>query len=550
MRTFTKLIVILLIMNLMACNQKEKVDLMVTNATIYTVDKNFAVVEAMAISQGKIVAVGASNDLLGNYAPAQVMDLGGKSVYPGFIDAHCHFYGYGLGLLKRADLMGTQSFDEIVRIMQAHHEKFPSAYWIEGRGWDQNNWPEKSFPVNDHLNELFPANPVILIRVDGHAAIVNQKALELAGIDGNTKIVGGDIILKDGQPSGVLIDNAIDLVTKIIPAPDATQMVEALLSAQENCFAAGLTGVYDMGLEKRQIEVIDSLQKSGKLKMRISVALSPTEETLETYLKSGIMKSDFLNIRSIKLYADGALGSRGAKLISDYSDDPGNTGLLLRSPESLLELCKLAYDNGFQVCTHAIGDSANRLMLQVYGEVLQGKNDLRWRIEHSQIIALEDFDLFGKFSIIPSVQPTHATSDMYWAGERVGEERMRGAYAYQDLLQQNGWLPLGTDFPIEGINPIHTFYAGVVRKDLKHWPEGGFQMKNALKRDDALKGMTIWAAKSAFEENEKGSLEPGKLADFVILDNDLMKIPDDQIPTVKVLKTFVGGVEVFSNLAN
>lgn len=545
MRKLTNLIVILSIMNFIACNPKEKVDLIVTNATIYTVDENFSMAEAMVVNHGKIVAVGLENDMLKKYVADQVMDLGGKAVYPGFIDAHCHFYGYGMGLLKRADLMGTQSFDEILEIMKAHHDKFPSAYWIEGRGWDQNNWPEKTFPVNDKLNELFPENPVILIRVDGHAAIVNQKALELAGIDSKTKVDGGDVILNDGKPTGVLIDNAIDLVTRIIPAPDAGQMAEALMAAQENCFAAGLTGVHDMGLNKREIEVIDSLHQSGELKMRMYVLLTPEEETLEAFFVKGKTKNELLNIRAIKLYADGALGSRGAKLITGYSDDPGNSGLLLRSPESLLEFCKRAYDNGFQVCTHAIGDSANRLMLQVYGEVLQGENDLRWRIEHSQIVAGDDFDLFGRFSIIPSVQPTHATSDMYWAGNRVGAERMKGAYAYNELLQQNGWIPLGTDFPIEGINPIHTFYAAVVRKDLKGWPESGFQMENALKREDALKGMTIWAAKSAFEENEKGSIEHGKFADFVVLNKDIMQIPGDQIPSVKVLKTFVGGVEVF-----
>ncbi len=546
MKLGIRLILMVVIMNNMACNQKQSVDLIITNATIYTVDQNFSVTEAMAVHQGKILRVGAEKDILESFVSDQIMDLAGKPVYPGFIDAHCHFYGYGLGLLKRADLMGTQSFDEILGIMQAHHQKFPSAWWIEGRGWDQNNWPEKEFPTNQKLNELFPENPVILIRVDGHAAIVNQKALELAGINELTKIEGGDIILKSGQPTGVLIDNAIDLVTKVIPNPDTKQMSEALMSAQANCFAVGLTGIHDMGLEKREIEVIDSLQKSGKLKMRINAVLTPTEETLEVYLKNGIFKNDLLNIRSIKLYADGALGSRGAKLITDYSDDPGNTGLLLRSPESLTEYCKLAYDNGFQVCTHAIGDSANRLMLKVYSEVLGGKNDLRWRIEHSQIIALEDFELFGNFNIVPSIQPTHATSDMYWAGDRVGAERMKGAYAFNDLLQQNGWMPLGTDFPIEGINPIHTFYAAVVRKDLKNWPEEGFQVENALSREDALRGMTIWAAKSAFEENEKGSLEPGKFADFVILDRDIMQIPGDQLPETNVLKTFVNGMEVFS----
>lgn len=546
MKTLFKLLVILGVMNFMACNQKEKVDLIVTNGTIYTVDDNFGIAEAMAVNEGRIVATGTNDDITGKYSSGKTLDLDKKPVYPGFIDAHCHFYGYGLGLLKRADLMGTKSFDEILEIMKAHHEKFPSAYWIEGRGWDQNNWPEKEFPTNDKLNEFFPDNPVILIRVDGHAAIVNEKAMQKAGIDATTKIEGGDVILKQGKPTGVLIDNAIDLITRIIPPPDKSQMADALFQAQQNCFAVGLTGVHDCGLEKREIEVIDSLQSNGELKMRIYAMLTPAKETLDEYLQKGIVKNDLLNIRSIKLYADGALGSRGAKLIEAYSDDPGNTGLLLRSPEALREFCKLAYDHGYQVCTHAIGDSANRLMLDIYSEFLKGKNDLRWRIEHVQIVAPEDFGLFSQFDVVPSVQPTHATSDMYWAGDRIGTERLKGAYAFQDLLDQTGWLPLGTDFPIEGINPLHTFYAAIVRKDLKGWPEGGFQPENALSREEALKGMTIWAAKAAFEENEKGSLEPGKFADFVLLDHDIMHVGGDKLPDVKVLKTFVGGEEVFS----
>jgi predicted amidohydrolase YtcJ len=546
MKTLFKLLVILAVMNFMACNKKEKVDLIVVNATIYTVDENFTVAEAMAVSEGRIVAIGTTEDITGKYSSGKTIDLDKKPVYPGFIDAHCHFYGYGLGLLKRADLMGTQSFDEILEIMKAHHEKFPSAYWIEGRGWDQNNWPEKAFPTNDKLNALFPDNPVILIRVDGHAAIVNEKALQKADIDATTKLEGGDVILKDGKPTGVLIDNAIDLVTRIIPPPDKSQMAEALFQAQQNCFAVGLTGVHDCGLEKREIEVIDSLQSSGELKMRIYAMLTPAQETLDEYLQKGIVKNELLNIRSVKLYADGALGSRGAKLIEPYSDDPANTGLLLRPPEALREFCKLAFDHGYQVCTHAIGDSANRLMLDIYSEFLKGKNDLRWRIEHVQIVAQEDFGLFSQFDVVPSVQPTHATSDMYWAGDRIGPERMKGAYAFHDLLQQAGWLPLGTDFPIEGINPLHTFYAAVVRKDLKGWPEGGFQPENALSRKEALKGMTLWAAKAAFEENEKGSIEPGKFADFVVLDQDIMHIAGDKLPDVKVLKTFVGGEDVFT----
>lgn len=530
---------------LTACQPMKKVDLIVTNAKIYTVDEGFSMSEAMAIKDGKIIATGTGDEILRTYDAPLISDLSGLPVYPGFIDAHCHFYGYGLGLLKRADLVGTQSFDEILEILKSHHEKFSSAYWIEGRGWDQNDWEVKEFPTREKLDELFPNNPVILTRIDGHAALVNGKALEIAGITAKRKVDGGDVILKNGQPTGVLIDNAIELVTDQIPDPDAEQIAEALIAAQKNCFAVGLTGVHDAGLEKNVIDVIESLNANDELRMRIYAMLSPTDENFEYFVSKGTYKTDQLNIRSIKLYADGALGSRGAKMIDDYHDDHGNTGLVLRTPDSIRDICKTAYQQGYQINTHAIGDSANRLMLNLYGEVLKGKNDRRWRIEHVQIIAPDDFDLFGKYSIVPSVQPTHATSDMYWAEDRVGAERIKGAYAYKQLLDQAGWIPLGTDFPIENINPLYTFYAAVERKDFEGWPEEGFQMENALTREEALKGMTIWAAMAAFEENEKGSLEAGKMADFVVLDKDIMEINGSEIPKVKVLKTYVDGQEVF-----
>lgn len=546
MKNLFRLIVFLAIVQLTACTPMEKSDLIIKNAKIYTVDGQFSIAEAMAVKDGIIQALGNEDEIIRKYEAEHVYDLNGKPVYPGFIDAHCHFLGYGIGLLKKADLTGTGSFDEVVEIVKSHHEKFPSAFWIEGRGWDQNDWPEQAFPTKEKLDVLFPDNPVILTRIDGHAALVNSKALELAGITAKSKIKGGDVILQNGVPTGLLVDNAIGRVTAIIPEPGEKQIAEALLVAQENCFAVGLTSVHDAGLETREIQVIDELGKNGELQMRIYAMLSPTRENFETFVENGPYKTDHLNVRSIKLYADGALGSRGAKLLHDYSDQHGNSGLVLRTPDSIRDICLTAYEKGFQVNTHAIGDSANRMMLQLYGEVLKGKNDKRWRIEHVQIIAPGDFKLFNTYSIVPSAQPTHATSDMYWAGDRVGQERIKGAYAYKQLLEQSGWIPLGTDFPIEKINPMLTFYAAVTRKDLKGWPEGGFQMQNALTREESLKGMTIWAAKAAFEENEKGSLESGKMADFIVMDKDIMEVPDSELPYVEVLKTFIGGMEVYS----
>lgn len=519
---------------------KEKVDLIVHNAKIYTVDDGFTIQEAFAVKDGKFIAVGTNKALLNNYQSDNIVDAKGKSIYPGFNDAHCHFYGYGTNLIKRADLVGTKSFEEVVDRLKEHHSKY-STEWIEGRGWDQNDWENKSFPTKKLLDEAFPNNPVYLIRIDGHAAIVNSKAMELAKINKQTKVKGGDIILIEGNPSGVLIDNAMDLVSDIIPEPDEEFNRRALIMAQENCFAVGLTSVSDAGLNKNIVQLIDQMQTNGDLKMRINAWLSPTKSNIEHFVKNGPYITDKLSVRAIKLYADGALGSRGAKMIEQYSDDHGNAGLFMHDEAYYKKYCQLALENGYQVNTHAIGDAGNRFTLETYAEFLQGKNDKRWRIEHAQIVHPDDFKLFGEYSIIPSVQPTHATSDMYWANERVGPERIKGAYAFKQLMEENGWIPLGTDFPIESINPLYTFYAAIARKDLKGWPEDGYQMENALSREEALRGMTIWAAKAAFEENIKGSIESGKFADFVILEEDIMQLELNEIPKLKVLSCFVGG---------
>ena len=527
-----------------ACTQKVKVDLIVHNAHIYTINKGFEVEQAFAVVTGKFVAVGSDQDILTKYQSENEIDAGGKVVYPGFIDAHCHFYGYAMDLIRSVDLTGTHSFEEVIEKVKEHHQKFPSE-WIEGRGWDQNDWEIKDFPTNEMLDKFFPNNPVYLTRIDGHSAIANSEALKRAGITSQMKVKGGEVILKNGQPTGLIIDNALELIAKIIPPPNEVDQRKALQLAEANCFAVGLTSVQDAGLGKDTIELIDKMQQEGSLKMRMYVMLSPSEANLNYYVSKGPFSTEYLSVRSIKLYADGALGSRGARMIEPYSDDPGNAGLFMYEPEFYKKICELAFQNGFQVNTHAIGDAGNRFVLKLYSDYLKGKNDLRWRIEHAQVVHPDDFDLFSEFSIIPSVQPTHATSDMYWAENRLGPERIKGAYAYKELLSQNGWLPLGTDFPVENINPLYTFYAAVTRKDLKGWPEEGFQMENALSREDALKGITIWAAKAAFEENSKGSIEPGKFADFVILNSDIMRCEPDSIPLVKIIATYSGGKMVF-----
>jgi len=351
--------------------------------------------------------------------------------------------------------------------------------------------------------------------------------------------------VKNNKLTGILIDNAVDLVSDKIPAQTKEEFIEALKDAQKNCFAVGLTTIDDCGLGFEAVEGIKAMQANGDLKMRLYVMLSDAKPNYDYLEKTGIIKTDKLNVRSIKVYADGALGSRGACLLQPYADKPGWFGFLLSSQAHFDSVANYISQKGWQMCTHAIGDSGNRTILNIYAKYLKGKNDLRWRIEHSQVVNKNDFKLFGDNSIIPSVQPTHATSDMYWAGDRLGAERVKGAYAFKDLMNQNGWIPLGTDFPVENISPFKTFYAAVIRKDAKGWPEGGYQIENALTREQTLRGMTIWAAKANFEEHEKGSLEKGKFADFIILDKDIMKADEKELLNIKVVKTFLGGERVY-----
>ena len=523
-------------------NEKQKADLIICNAIVYTIDSAFATAESFAVKDGKILAVGKQEDIFSAYE-GEKLDLQGKAVYPGLIDAHCHFLGYGKGLTQ-ADLIDTKSFDEVIQRV-VEYSKIKKGEWIIGRGWDQNDWTAKEFPTKAKLDSLFPSTPVFLKRVDGHAALVNSEALKRAGINEKTKLNGGLIEVKNNKPTGILVDNAVDLVANVIPPANKEEIQSALLAAQANCFAAGLTTVDDAGLEKQVVDIIDEMQKKGELKMRIYAMLTDNRENLNYYLEHGKYKSDRLNICSFKFYADGALGSRGACLLHPYSDKPKEQGFLLNKPEYFIEKSKQLFEKGFQMNTHCIGDSSDRFILDTYGAVLKEKNNKRWRIEHAQVVDKADIHKFHQYSIIPSVQYTHATSDMYWAKDRLGEERIRNAYVYKDLLEQAGTIALGTDFPVENINPLYTFYAAVARKDLKGFPEQGFQPENALTREEALKGMTIWAAYSNFEEKEKGSLEAGKWADFIITDKDIMKVDINEVPNVKILATYLNGEKVY-----
>ncbi len=533
-----------LLATLWSCSTPINADTIIHNTKIYTVDSGSSVQEAMVIKDGKILATGSNSDILKQYAAKDIVDAQGKYVFPGFIDGHAHFINYGMSL-QQLNLVGTQSWEEIVEKVKAFEKDNPKG-WIIGRGWDQNLWPEKEFPTNELLDEAVPDRPVLLIRVDGHAAVANTKALQMAGITKPINITGGTFIQKNNKLTGVLIDNAVDHVSRVVPQHSKDDIIKAVNAAQKNCFAVGLTTLADCGTSPGIVDIFSELSDNGYLKMGLYVMLNDEPSSYDYLLKHGIIKKDRLHVRSVKLWADGALGSRGACLIDEYSDQPGWQGFLLNTPAYYDSIANLLYRNGFQMNTHAIGDSTNRLMLNIYAKYLPPNNDLRWRIEHAQVVNPEDFKYFGKYNIIPSVQPTHATSDWSWAGKRLGAEREKGAYAFKTLLKENGWLTLGTDFPVEDISPFKTFYASVVRKDMNGQPTEGYQMNNALSREATLKGMTIWSAKAIFEENEKGSIEPGKWADFIILDKDLMQIPENEILQTQVVSTYIKGKLVHS----
>jgi predicted amidohydrolase YtcJ len=534
-----RLLLFVTLLSIFACS-KEKVDLIVINSNAYTVNTNFDKAEAFAIKNGVFVAVGKNEEISGKYQSEKIVDAKNQTIVPGLIDAHCHFYRMGLQQQK-VSLEGTKSYDDVLQKL-VDFQKEKNTTFVTGRGWDQNDWELKEFPTKEKLDVLFPKIPVAIGRVDGHALLVNQAAIDLAGITKKTKVSGGEIILKDGEMTGVLIDAAMDFIK--FPTTSKVAAIQGLLDAEKISFSYGLTTVDDAGLDRSTIELIDSLQQTGDLKMRVYAMVSGDKQTqIDYYINKGKIKTDRLNVRSFKIYGDGALGSRGATMRSSYSDRENHFGAFIYSPERYQEIAKQIAASEFQMNTHAIGDSANTWMLKTYKKVLKNTEDRRWRIEHAQIISEEDFEHFD--NILPSVQPTHATSDMYWAGERIGAKRMKGAYAFKDLLNRYGKIALGTDFPVEQVNPFLTFYAAAVRKDLNSYPEDGFQMENVLTREETLKGMTIWAAYSNFEEDEKGSIEVGKFADFVILNQDIMKVKESEIPETNAVSTYLNGEKVY-----
>lgn len=526
-----------------SCTNNKEVDLIVFNAKVYTVDSLFSNAEAFAVKNGIFIDIGTSAEIKKKYAAKETIDAEGKAIYPGFYDAHAHFFMLA-DLLQQVDLTGSTSYEEVIERVRTYQQKYPHKKWIIGGGWDQNLWTDKDFPTKDSLDKYFPETPVYLSRVDYHAALANTAAMDIAKLE--EKSVVGGLIMRDssGALTGILVDNAMSLLTKHIPETKEEDRLGYLQRAEDSLLSVGLTSIVDAGLTLDQLDDLKKFYQKNALKIRDYAMIAGNPLSIEKFIRDGFVDTDRLSVRSIKLMADGALGSRGACLLDHYQDAE-TRGFLLYSPKEFDQVIKKLANSDFQVNTHAIGDSANRLILDTYGKYLNDNKARRWRIEHAQIIAPSDFHKFAEFHIIPSVQPTHATSDMYWAEERLGHERMEGAYAYKKLLDQYGMLALGSDFPVEHFNPLYGFHAAVARVDNNGYPKGGFQMQDAISRIDALRGMTIWAAYSCFQEKKRGSIERGKDADFVIMDEDIMTAANERLRHIKTNRTVIAGETVF-----
>lgn len=529
----------------LCCTTNKEVDLIVYNANIYTVDSSFSRAQAFAIKNGIFIDIGSSEEIMQKYTAKEHIDAQGRAIYPGLYDAHAHFFMLA-ELLEQVDLGGAQSIAEVVERLKAYQKAYPDKKWLVGGGWDQNLWDGKSFPSKDSLDKYFPETPVFLSRVDYHAAWVNSKALEAARISSAQTVEGG-LIVSDtlGVPTGILLDNAMQLVSQYIPTAEERSLLLSLRRAQDSLLSVGLTSIVDAGLTLEQLEYLRKFYQQDSLKIRDYAMIAGNPGSIDKYIRDGFYESDRLTIRSVKLMADGALGSRGACLLDHYHG-AATRGFLLHSPEEFDRVIERLALTDFQVNTHAIGDSANRLILDAYGRHLKDGKNRRWRIEHAQVVSPTDLAKFSRFHILPSVQPTHATSDMYWVEDRLGPQRVKGAYAYKELLKQYGKLALGSDFPVEHFNPLYGFHAAVARVDKTGFPKGGFQIENAISREDALRGMTIWAAFSCFQEKKRGSIERGKDADFVIMEKDIMTAPAEELRDIKTWRTVIGGETVFS----
>lgn len=527
-----------------SCNMKQKVDVIVFNSVVLTVDKQFSIAEAFAIQDGYFVDVGTNEKIRKKYRADMIIDAGGMTIMPGLFDSHCHFVYHGLNKYQYIDLSDCDSFEALLQKLNASSHLYRSE-WIVGRGWDQHKLGFPEMPSRWMLDRFFPDKPVFLLRIDGHAAWVNSEALKRAKIHSCRSVEGGIVICEHGIPTGILLDNAIHLVSQLIPPPERSILSRAILDTQKECLSYGLTTVVDAGLKPADIELLDSLEKTGDLRIRVYVMLDAQSDNVQEILEKGIRVDEYLTVRALKIYADGAMGSRGACLLQPYADDPQNYGLITIERQKFVQYCRLALENGWQVATHAIGDSAVRYVLDVYSDVLPENNDFRWRIEHVQLFHPDDLYKFEKYRIVPSVQPSHLLSDMVWIEQRLGKERLKFAYAWKTLLEHSGWICSGTDFPVEPIHPMRTLYASLMRVPYDQHFGGEFFQKQRLTFEEAIRAMTIWAAKACFVENYRGSIEKGKVADFVILDKNLLELSYHIIPDVKVLSTWIAGQKVY-----
>ena len=531
-------------------------DLIVTNARIYTADDSRPLVEAFAVRGNRIVFTGSAREaatLKG--ATTRVVDAGGRAVIPGMVDAHAHFAGLAQAL-RAVDLTGTKSLDEVIARVQAKAATLPKGTWITGRGWDQNAWGDTRFPTHDKLSAAVPDHPVLLTRVDGHANFANAAAMKLAGVTAATKDPSGGKIERyasgDAQraPTGVFIDNAQDLVGDKVPELTRDEMRAALKDAIARMHSFGLVGMHDAGASRANIDLFEDMAQKQELNLRLYVMIGDNAEALKHYFAMGPRSALYdgqVWVRAVKLYADGAMGSRGAALLEPYTDDPNNTGLLLSAPAHIEEVAKQGLAAGFQINTHAIGDRGNRVVLDAYDKALAAtpRADHRFRVEHAQILHQDDIPRFAQMGVIPSMQASHQTSDMYWIGKRLGPTRLYGAYAWQSLLNTGVIIPNGSDFPVEEVNPLISFHASIARQDARDWPAGGWYPEQKMSREDALRSMTLWAAYAGFQEKELGSITPGKYADFVVLDQDIMRVPAEMVLKTRVLSTWVGGKRVY-----
>ena len=546
-------LVIISLAAIISCGRPAPADLVLHGGKVVTVDGEFSVHEAVAVRGDKIVFVGSNQDVEKYILPSTiVIDLEGQLVLPGLIDAHAHLHSLGAELTS-LNVTGTTSYQEIIDTVAIRVQSTEPGEWIAGGRWDQNDWEDKDFPVHDPLSKVTPDNPVFLSRIDGNAAFANQKALELAGITKDTSDpVGGFIIRKEnGEPTGVLINRAMNLVLDNIPPDSDEHFKQKFLKAVRSCLSVGLTGVHEAGIGPQHIDLYRNLIDNNQLNMRVYAMLGeekdlPLDMDLAAYFKKHRIKQyghHMLSVRSIKLFLDGALGSRGAAFFAPYEDDQDNNGLLRITPEYITAISKAALEAGMGVNTHCIGIRGNRLCLEAYEKALQEnpKPDHRFRIEHAQIIEQQDIEKFVSLGIIPSMQPTHCTSDMYFVEDRVGKERAKGAYAWRWFIDAGLVIPCGSDFPVESNNPLLGIYAAVTRQDPNGWPEGGWHPEQRMTIEEAIKSFTIWAAYSAFQEDVLGSIEIGKYADFTVLDKDILEIAPKEILTAKTIYTIVGG---------